>query len=63
MPYKKLPYNSVEIDTDAITDAVTDSAQFGTMLWSTVDRLRREKISYVYLKVSMLYSHYIPIAA
>jgi len=60
LPYREMPFSSVEIDADSLS--VDDSSEFSTRLFITVQKLRAEKKNAVYLKVSMLYAHYIPMA-
>jgi hypothetical protein len=60
LPYKQLPFNSVEIDVDVLP--VNDTAEFGTRLWATISKLRSSNVNAMYLKIGMLYAHYIPIA-
>jgi Nudix hydrolase domain len=60
LPYRNLPFESIEIDVDDIS--VTDTAEFGTRLWSTLSAVRSKGVNAVFLKVPMLFSHYIPVA-
>ena len=57
LPYKKLPYNSVEIDCSGLTET-----EFGTRLSTTIETAKKG-INALYLNIDMLNSHYIPIAA
>jgi 8-oxo-dGTP pyrophosphatase MutT (NUDIX family) len=41
---------------------IDDTAEFGTRLWSTVAEAREKGTNAVWLKVPMLYSHFIPVA-
>ena len=61
LPYKELNYNSVEMDVESCR--VSDTAEFGTRLWSTVTTLRDQKKDAVFLKVPALFAHYIQVAA
>jgi ADP-ribose pyrophosphatase YjhB (NUDIX family) len=60
LPYTSLPFNSCEMDVETLP--VQDTSEFGTRLYSTIDHLKKEGINSIFLKVPMLYSHYIPIA-
>mmetsp|Transcript_25307 Transcript_25307/g.24212 ORF Transcript_25307/g.24212 Transcript_25307/m.24212 type:complete len:296 (-) Transcript_25307:64-951(-) len=60
LPYRSLPFNSCEMDVETLP--VQDTSEFGTRLYSTIDHLKKEGINSIFLKVPMLYSHYIPIA-
>lgn len=60
LPYKKLPFDSAELDVDNMP--VEDTAEFGTRLWSTIDMLRAKGTTSIFLKVPMLFAHFIPIA-
>ena len=62
LPFKQLSFKAVEMDVDNLP--VTDSSDFSTRLFATLSHLRSErKTNTVYLKVGMLYSHYITIAS
>ena len=60
LPYKKLPFNSCELDAETLP--VQDTSEFGTRLYMTLDQCRKDGINSIFLRVPMLYSHYIPIA-
>jgi len=60
LPYQDIGYNSVEMDVN--TFRVSDTAEFGTRLWSTVANLREQKKDAVFLKIPAVFSHYIQVA-
>ena len=60
LPYKILPFNSVEIDAETLP--VEDASEFGSRLYSTFEKCKANGINSIFLRVPMLYSHYIPIA-
>ena len=60
LPFKKLPFNSAELDVENLP--VNDTAEFGTRLWSTIAALKENKYTSVFLRVPLLYSHYIAVA-
>lgn len=61
LPFKRLPYNSVELDVAKLP--VNDTSEFSTRLWSTIASLRNSDVKAVYLKISILYAHYAPVAS
>ena len=61
LPYKELPYRGAEIDCGKLM--VADSAEFGTRLFMTIMEAKEKGVGAMYLKVDMIHSHYIPIAA
>ena len=60
LPYKSLPFDSIEIDVENVS--VDDSAEFGTRLWSTISAVHQTGTQSVFLKVPLLFAHFIPIA-
>lgn len=60
LPFKVLPFNSVELDAETLP--VQDTSEFGTRLYSTLEKCKTDGIKSIFLRVPMLYSHYIPIA-
>lgn len=61
LPFKRLPYNSVEFDVAKLP--VNDTAEFSTRLWTTIGSLRNSDVKAVYLKISILYAHYASVAS
>ena len=60
LPFKELPFDSVEIDVETLP--VNDTSEFSAKLWPTVAALQRLGKKSIFLKVSMLYAHYAPVA-
>jgi hypothetical protein len=60
LPFKVLPFDSVELDAETLP--VQDTSEFGSRLYSTLDKCRTDGIKSIFLRVPMLYSHYIPVA-
>ena len=60
LPYRILPFNSAEIDAETLP--VEDASEFGSRLYSTFDKCKANGINSIFIRVPMLYSHYIPIA-
>lgn len=61
LPYKELPFASVEMTVESLP--VSDTSEFSTRLFETIVHLREQKKNALYLKVNMLYSHYISCAS
>lgn len=59
-PFVNLKFESVEISIEDIN--VSDTSDFSTRLWLTIESLKFNGKSCVYLKVPMLYAHYISVA-
>ena len=59
LPFKELPYNSVEILAKNLT---VESTDFGLQLWSTIKTLKDKKKNAIYFKVDMDNAHLVPIA-
>lgn len=61
--YRELKYNSVEIlvDTSLLQD--NDSTEFATRLFITIQSLQEKRKTAIYLKVSILLGHLMPLAA
>lgn len=59
LPFKELPYNSVEIIAENLN---VESTEFGLQLWSTITTLKEKKKSAIYFKVDMDNAHLVPIA-
>ena len=60
LPFREIAFNSVELE--ASTLPVNDTSEFGSALYTTISQLRKQGRKAVFLKVNMLYAHYIPIA-
>ena len=60
LPFTALPFNSIQLDVENMD--IDDTAEFGTRLWSTVAAAREKGTNAVWLKVPMLFSHFIPVA-
>ena len=60
LPYKVLPFNSVELDAETLP--VQDTSEFGSRLYSTLEECKKNGINSIFIRVPMLYSHYIPVA-
>lgn len=60
-PVLELPYNSVEIDVSTLY--IADSSEFGTRLFLTMMDMKKKGKGAMYLKIDMIHSHLIPIAA
>ena len=60
LPYKILPFNSCELDAETLP--VQDTSEFGTRLYMTIEQCKKDGINSIFLRVPMLYSHYIPVA-
>lgn len=60
LPYKKLPYNSIELDCEYLP--IQDTSEFGSRLYSTIEYSKNKNINSIFLRIPMIYSHYIPIA-
>ena len=60
LPFKALPFNSVELDAETLP--VQDTSEFGSRLYSTLEKCKTVGIKSIFLRVPMLYSHYIPVA-
>lgn len=60
LPFKILPFNSVELDAETLP--VQDTSEFGSRLYSTLEKCKTDGIKSIFLRVPMLYSHYIPVA-
>ena len=63
LPYNQLRYNSVEIDLNSNLLHANDSSEFTTRLYVTLTNLREKRVNAVFLKVSTLFGHLIPLAA
>ena len=61
LPYKELPFSSVEMTVESLP--VSDTSEFSTRLFETIVHLREQKKNALYLKVNMLYAHYISCAS
>ena len=59
LPFKELPYNSVEILAETLN---LESAEFGLQLFTTIKTLKDKKKSAIYFKVDMDNAHLVPIA-
>ena len=60
-PVQELPYNSVEIDVSTLY--IADSSEFATRLFLTMMSQKKKGKGAMYLKIDMIHSHLIPIAA
>lgn len=60
LPFKILPFDSVELDAETLP--VQDTSEFGSRLYSTLEKCKTDGIKSIFLRVPMLYSHYIPVA-
>lgn len=61
LPFEKAAYSSVEIKADTLP--VSDSSEFGSRLFLTLKHLKeKENTQAVYLRVGILFSHFMPIA-
>ena len=60
LPFKILPFQSVELDAETLP--VQDTSEFGSRLYSTIEKCKADGINSIFLKVPMLLSHYIPVA-
>lgn len=63
LPYNQRRYNSVEIDLNSNLLETNDSTEFTTRLYVTLTHLQEKEVSAVFLKVSALFGHLIPLAA
>ena len=63
LPYNQLKYNSVEIELNSSLLETNDSTEFTTRLYVTLNHLREKKVNAVFLKLSTLFGHLIPLAA
>ena len=61
LPYTDLPFNAVEMNAEDLP--VNDTSEFGARLFTTIQHIRGAKKNALYLKVNMLYSHYITVAS
>jgi len=61
LPYKELRYRAVQMDVENLP--VSDTSDFSTRLFATLSHLRAERKTTVYLRVGMLYSHFITAAS
>jgi len=61
LPYRELPYSSVEVDVAALE--VDDTSDFAARLFVTLNSLKDKKKTAVYLKVDVLRAHYMPVAS
>ena len=60
LPFKILPFQSEELDAETLP--VQDTSEFGSRLYSTIEKCKADGINSIFLKVPMLLSHYIPVA-
>jgi Nudix hydrolase domain len=60
LPFKVLPFQSIELDAETLP--VQDTSEFGSRLYSTIEKCKADGINSIFLKVPMLLSHYIPVA-
>ena len=61
LPYRELPFRAVELNVEELP--VNDTSEFSTRLFTTLAHLREKDMNACYLKVNMLYSHYVTAAS
>lgn len=60
LPFHTGHFQSAHIQVDKLD--VNDTSEFSSRLWTTINLLRKQLKTAVYLDIPMEYSHYIPVA-